>query len=49
MDASHDAMLKAACEQFLGKSTREIENIALETLVRKDAMIWVIFFYVCVL
>ncbi|XP_065829236.1 flotillin-1-like [Oscarella lobularis] len=32
VDASHDAMLKAACEQFLGKSTREIENIALETL-----------------
>ena len=26
-------MLKAACEQFLGKSSREVHQIALETLV----------------
>ena len=26
-------MLKAACEQFLGKSAREVHQIALETLV----------------
>eukprot|EP00118_Oscarella_pearsei_P006782 m.31343 g.31343 ORF g.31343 m.31343 type:complete len:434 (+) comp31488_c0_seq2:88-1389(+) len=32
VDASHDQMLRAACEQFLGKATREIEYISLETL-----------------
>ena len=26
-------MLKAACEQFLGKTSREVHQIALETLV----------------
>lgn len=33
MDASHEQMLHTACQQFLGKSVRDIENIALETLV----------------
>jgi flotillin len=32
VDGSHEKMLHTACEQFLGKSDTEIQNIALETL-----------------